>query len=87
MKKFYYTPKQYNEMEALSFHLFVLRFREEDEFIKEDIRKTVKYQFDLLDELKIPYWVQNEIIFYTEQKLKYKYSLKNYLANVNIFPK
>ena len=86
MREFYYNSKQYNELEALSFNLFILRFKEEDEFNKEQIRKTVKYEFNLLDELNVPYWVQNEIIFYTEQKLKYKYSLKKYLSSVNIFP-
>ena len=84
MKKFYYNNRQYNELEALSFNLFVLRFKEEDEFNKEQLRKTVKYEFDLLDELDVPYWVQNEIIFYVEQRLKYKYNLKEYLNSVNI---
>ena len=86
MKKFNYNQKQYNELEALSFNLFVLRFKENNEFIKEQIRDTVKFELELLDNLNVPYWVQNEVIFYVEQKLKYKYSLKEYLSKYNITP-
>ena len=37
MKKFNYNQKQYNELEALSFNLFVLRFKENNEFIKDKL--------------------------------------------------
>ena len=85
--KYKYTHRQYLQLESLAYNLFVLRFKEEDEHNKKILRDTVKLTFDILDSLKVPYWVQNEIIFYTEQKLKYKYSIKEYLESMGITPK
>lgn len=85
--KYEYTHRQYLQLESLAYNLFVLRFREEDEYNKKILRDTIKFTFDVLDNLNVPYWVQNEIIFYVEQKLKYKYTIKEHLESMGITPK
>ena len=85
--KYKYTHRQYLQLESLAYNLFILRFKEEDEYNKKVLRDTVKFTFDILDSLNVPYWVQNEIIFYVEQRLKYKYTIKEYLESMGIVPK
>lgn len=85
--KYEYTHRQYLQLESLAYNLFVLRFKEEDEYNKKILKDTVQFTFNILDNLNVPYWVQNEIIFYTEQKLKHKYTIKEYLKGRGIVPK
>ncbi len=85
--KYKYNHRQYLQLEALAYNLFVLKVRAEDEHERKVLKETVQYTFNILDNLNVPYWVQNEIIFYVEQKLKYKYSIKEYLETRGIIPK
>ncbi len=85
--KYEYNHRQYLQLEALAYNLFVLRFKAEDEYERKVLKETVQFTFNILDNLKVPYWVQNEMIFYVEQKLKYKYNIKEYLESRGITPK
>ena len=82
-----YTYMQYLQLETLAFNIFLIKHKATDERQKKVIDNTIKYTFNIMDNMNIPMWVQNIAIQYGELKLRYKMELKDYLAQKGITPK
>lgn len=53
---------------------------------RETAKQSIHLAFDLLDELKVPFWVQNTVICFAENWRRYKSEyLDQYLKTKNIF--
>lgn len=80
MKKLYFkvTKEQRNALDGLAYRIadsayMRERFGNDEPELKQN-EKTISGLFDLLDRLKVPFWVQNSVICYAEDWRRYKSS-------------
>ena len=70
------NQKQRNELEGLAFHIASMAYTRErypkDEHEIVELDKSIHLHFDILDELGVPYWVQNSVICFAENWRDYK---------------
>lgn len=83
------TKKQSNEIKALAYWIADVNYirerfgDDEPELLTCD--QTIKAIFEKLDILGVPFWVQNEVIFFAENWRAYKSQyLENAMAAKNI---
>ena len=75
MLEFYATPKQATELHGLAYWVADINYlrerygNEEPEIITAD--KTIRFCFDRLDVLGVPFWVQNTVICFAENWRNY----------------
>lgn len=68
--------QQKNELEALAYNIADAQYikikygADDPELIQ--VRKNIDLSFRLLDQLKVPFWVQNSVIIYAEDLNRYK---------------
>lgn len=93
MKKLYFKVsnlQQRNALQGLAYHVADVNYIKEKygasdpEYKKAD--SNVLYQFEVLDRLGVPFWVQNSVVVFAENWRRYKSeSLGNWLLkNRNI---
>lgn len=78
MEKLYFeaTPAQFSALEALAYWIADVNYITErygaEDPEHERAHKTVCMWFEELDRLKVPFWVQNTVIFWAEDWRRYK---------------
>lgn len=82
MLKFNATREQANELRGLAYHQANHQYRLElvkcrgDESITaadlENDRKNIEFYFPILDELGVPFWVQNTVLCWAEDWRRYQ---------------
>ena len=78
MLTFEYNQEQKNALEGLAYRIadnsyMIERYGREDAAPElQQNHKTISGLFDKLDALKVPFWVQNAVIFWAENWRRYK---------------
>ena len=89
MLKYELNKEQYSALEGLAYWIADAAYIKErygnDDPELSQVDKTVRLNFDCLDRLNVPYWVQNTVICFAENWRQWQeIYLYNYLKTKNI---
>ena len=89
MLQYTLTKEQYSNLCNLAyFHADIHYLRErhpEEKGEIEKVHKTICFDFELLDALRVPFWVQNTVLAFSESWRRYKAEyLRDYLNTKGI---
>lgn len=86
------SQEQYDDLSSLAYWIAdEMYLRERYGNDEPEIKKaqdTISFLFDVLDKAKVPFWVQNTVIAFSENWRRYKTEyLRDYLETKNVFLK
>ena len=88
--KFEASKEQKHALEGLAYWIadnaYIIERYGADDPERENVKKTISMIFDDLDALRVPFWVQNTVICFSENWRKYKETyLSSFLKTKNIY--